>query len=111
MDVAWARHAMCESAFRYPLHERLGFRLDAVGRRGESLTLLENYPSRLAHSLVDMETVCPGTPRKCYFIYDYRDCHTAIQTYSNSLADAERETFLYSAWQCIKIFTQPEMSE
>jgi hypothetical protein len=59
-------------------------------RRGESLTLLENEPRRPAHSLVNMETVCLGTPRNCYRIYDYRDYHTAIQTYSNSLTDAAR---------------------
>jgi len=71
--------------------------------------LFENDPSRPAHSLVNMETVRPGTPRNCYYVY--RDYHTAIQTYSNSLTDAERRAFLYSAWQCIKIVTQPEMSE
>jgi hypothetical protein len=42
------------------------------------LTLLENDPSRPAHSLFNMATVCPGTPQNCYFIYDYRDYHTAI---------------------------------
>jgi hypothetical protein len=82
-----------------------------MGKTGESLTLLEKEPIRPAHRLVNMETVCPGTPRNCYYIYDYRDCHTAIQTYSNSLTDAERQAFLYSAWLCIKIVTHPEMSE
>jgi hypothetical protein len=116
--TAWARHAMCESAFnlgevpfRYPLHERLGFCHDAIGKRGGSLTLFENEPSRPAHRLVNMETVCPGTPRNCYYIYDYIDSHTALQTYSNSLTDAERQAFLYSPWLCIKIVTHPEISK